>query len=397
MWGDLASIDTRLDSRAVTFENPTGARGAGGQAANGRKGAPSRSIQPGETVVLADLDGPGTLRHIWMTFPPARPEQMRSLSLLVFYDGAAEPSCSVPCLDFFGLPHGRPAEYYSAVMTAHQGRGFNAYLPMPFRKHVRVEVTNGAPIPVPLYYQIDYTLAPAWNDAHGYLHVVFNRENPTTPRRDFTIAFGLHGPGRFLGCNVGVRPIDGGMWYGEGEVKVYRDGDAAFPTICGTGLEDYVGTGWGMDRHYGPFAGAPIDVREPQDEPPRLAALNGVPAFVGFYRWHIPDPIIFQHDLRVTIQQIGAAFFMPDQAAELAAYLGSNPPAGLGLARLGEMTGGIFERVDDYCATAYVYCREPQAVPRLDLAAALADIGRKPWEQASPFEAMFAAPGQSEP
>jgi hypothetical protein len=396
MWQDLATIDTRLDSRAVTFENPTGARGVGGQAAAGRKGAPNRMIAPGETVVLADLDGPGTLRHIWMTFPPAPPEQMRSLWIEVFYDGAVEPSCSVPCLDFFGLPHGRPAEYYSAVMTAHEGRGFNSYLPMPFRSHVRVELTNGAPTPTVLYYQIDYTLEPEWNDANGYLHVIFNRQNPTTMRQDFTIASGLHGPGRFIGCNVGVRPLDGGMWYGEGEVKVYRDGDEEFPTICGTGLEDYVGTAWGMERHHGPFAGVPLDAREPIPDGQAALSMGTIPVFVSFYRWHIPDPIIFERDLRVTIQQIGAAFFPAGQQNAIDAYIATNPPAGTGMFDMPGLTGGIFERVDDYCSTAYVTCREVQAVPRLDLAAALADIGRRPWEQANPFEQMLASQAPEE-
>ena len=111
MWSifDPSRVDPQLDSRAVTFENPAGERGAGGRAGGARKGAPSRRIASGETVTLADLRGPGTLRHLWMTFPPAPPEVMRAVWMEVFYDGAEEPSLSVPCLDFFGLPHGRPA------------------------------------------------------------------------------------------------------------------------------------------------------------------------------------------------------------------------------------------------------------------------------------------------
>lgn len=161
MWSilDPSRIDPTHDSRAVTFENPTGARGAGGQSCGGRKGAPSRAVQPNETVVLADLRGPGTLRHIWMTFPPAAPEVMRALWMEVFYDGASAPSISVPCVDFFGLAHGRPAAYFSALTSVQEGRGFNAYLPMPFCDSVRVELTNAAPRPVILYYQIDYTLS----------------------------------------------------------------------------------------------------------------------------------------------------------------------------------------------------------------------------------------------
>ena len=167
MFLDPSHIDPSLDSRSVTFENPTSARGAGGQTYDGRKGRPSATIPPGETVVLADLDGPGTLRHLWMTFPPAPPETMRALWMEVFYDGADEPSVSVPCLDFFGMPHGRPVRYASALMSAQEGRGFNSYLPMPFAQHVHVEVTNSAPTPMLLYYQIDYTLEPARR--HGQL------------------------------------------------------------------------------------------------------------------------------------------------------------------------------------------------------------------------------------
>src|SRR4029077_21114707 len=129
---DPSFVDERLDSRAATFENPPGARGAGGSAHGGRKGAPSRVIEPGERVVLADIDGPGAVRHIWMTFPPAPPEQMRAMVLEVFYDGSGEPSVWVPCLDFFGLPHGRPVAFASALTSAAEGRGFNSWVPQPF-------------------------------------------------------------------------------------------------------------------------------------------------------------------------------------------------------------------------------------------------------------------------
>jgi D-arabinan exo alpha-(1,3)/(1,5)-arabinofuranosidase (non-reducing end) len=370
-----AFVDPSLDSRAVTFENPTGGRGRGGAAHGGRKGAPNRTLQPGERVVLADLDGPGVIRHLWLTFLPARPERMRGLVLEVFYDDATDPSVSVPCLDFFGLPHGRPVAYHSALTTAQEGRGFNSYIPMPFRRHVRVELVNGADRPVLLYYQIDVTLQRELSKELGVLHATFRRENPTMVRRDFVIAGGLRGPGRFLGCNVGVRVIDAGDWYGEGEVKVYRDGDTELPTICGTGLEDYVGSAWGMGTHSAPYGGAPLILGDGDG--------HGMPDFVGFYRWHVPDPIMFERDLRVTIQQIGAVSFRPGQEAELEAYERTNPVAGEGWHRdieHGILAWGITERVDDYCATAYVYCRDPQPVPRVDLAAALADIERRDYE-----------------
>ena len=385
---DPSRIDRTLDSRAATFENPTGARGAGGQAHGGRKGAPSRRLAPGERAVLADLAGPGTVRHIWMTFPPAPPATMRAMVLEAFYDGAAEPSISVPCLDFFGLPHGRPVAYASALTSVQEGRGFNAYFPMPFNKGLRIELTNGAQRAMDLYYQVDYTLQPSLAEDAGFLHVSFRRENPTVLRRDFVIADGFHGLGRFLGCAVGVRTIDEAAWYGEGEVKVFRDGDRDFPTICGTGLEDYVGTAWGMGAHTAPYAGVPLDLKEPGS--------RRNPDFVGFYRWHLPDPIVFERDLRVTIQQIGFATFAEGQDAEFERYSETNPPAGAGWQMRqspGVLARGIAERVDDYCAAAFVYCMEPQPVPRLSLSAALADIARLPYERASPFERMLAAVG----
>lgn len=142
--------------------------------------------------------------------------------------------------------------------------------------------------------------------------------------------------------------IDHAHWYGEGEVKAYRDGDIDLPTVCGTGLEDYVGTAWGMGAHHAPYGGAPL-VRGPQAE--GASGMAALPDLVGFYRWHLPDPIMFERDLRVTIQQIGAISFGADEAHERAAYERTNPPAGAGWQTLGadgEATWGIAERVDDY-------------------------------------------------
>ena len=382
---DPSKIDLSLDSRAVTFENPTGARGAGGTAFGGRKGAPMRELAPGEKVLLADLEGPGTIRHVWMTFPPARPEWMRALVLEVFYDDEAEPSVSVPCLDFFGLPHGRPAHYVSALTAAQQGRGFNAYLPIPFRRRIRIELTNGAGRPMFLYYQLDYTLERQLSPDTGLLHVSFRRENPTRLREDFAITQGLRGPGRYLGCSVGIRPLPAEhfVWYGEGELKIYRDGDTTHPTICGTGLEDYVGTAWGMGQHFALYGGVPLEVRAP-DGP-------AIPDFTSFYRWHVLDPVVFARDLRVTVQQIGYAVVPKSAEADFERFARGNPAAGRGWLRDNPAVAahGLGERIDDYCATAYVYCRDAQSVPRVDLEAATADIARRPFEKKSDAEQML--------
>lgn len=382
---DLTVVPRGIDSRACTFENPTGARGAGGTAANGRKGSPSRLLQPGETVTLADIEGPGVVRHLWITIPPATPEVMRAVVLEVFYDDLAEPSISVPAVDFFGVPHGRPRAMTSALTAIQEGRGFNSFVPMPFGRRLRMTLRNGSARRVDLYFQVDFTLHALEADA-GRLHATFRRENPTTLRRDFVIAEGLHGPGRFLGCVVGVRTIDPGVWYGEGEVKVYRDGDTDLPTICGTGLEDYVGTAWGMAAHVAHYAGVPLDVRRPG------AAL---PDFVGFYRWHVLDPITFDTSLKVTIQQIGYDIFTADDAGRMTATVDAGRVAGTGLTipeRPGSLAGhGIVERVDDYSAVAFVLCAEAQPVPRVDVEQATADLTRLDHEQADPMERIFGA------
>jgi hypothetical protein len=385
-WGACV-IDTGLDSRAVTFENPTGARGAGGTAAAGRKGAPSRRLRAGERVVLADLEGPGVVRHIWMTFPPAPPQDTRGIWMEIFYDDAAEPSVSVPCLDFFGLPHGRPVPYASALTTIPEGRGLNAYFPMPFRGRMRVELTNGSSRSIELYYQIDYTRQRELPADVGLLHCAFRRENPTTMQRDFVIAAVAAGPGRFLGCVVGVRVLDEGSWYGEGEVKVFRDGDTDLPTICGTGLEDYVGSAWGMGAHHGPYAGAPLIVERAGADGAPLS----LPAFVGFYRWHVVDPIVFTDELRVTIQQIGMHTFPASATEEFERFASGHPAAGAGWRRglPGLEALGLHERVDDYSAAAFFYSSEPQSVPALDVDAARADLDRLPHERPDPMESWF--------
>jgi hypothetical protein len=234
-----------------------------------------------------------------------------------------------------------------------------------------------------LYHQLDVTLQDVGDDV-GYLHAAFRRENPTTMGRDFVITDGLAGPGRFAGCVVGVRVLDEGRWYGEGEVKVYLDGDGDHPTICGTGLEDYVGTAWGMGPHHAPYAGAPLEVRVPG---------STQPAFVGFYRWHELDPIVFRHDLRVTIQQIGMHLFLTGEEAAFERYAADHPAAGAGWAmqpRPGVHAMGICERVDDYCAVAFTSCLRPQPVSPVDVAAVVADVDRLPSEQALPLEGLFA-------
>lgn len=177
---DPSHIDTRYESRSISFENLTGARSSGGQTGNGRKGSPSRILRPGEVLLLADIKDAGTIRHIWMTLDRWSPPEMRALSIELFYGDMDLPSISCPLLDFFGLPHGRLAAYYSQLVSCSEGRGLNSYVPIPFRNGVRLKVTNGSTRHVRLFFQIDFTLQPIESVARSYLHIAFNRENPTT-------------------------------------------------------------------------------------------------------------------------------------------------------------------------------------------------------------------------
>src|SRR5205085_10187543 len=203
--GDPAHLFPGHASRAVTFENPTGAPSAGGTAAGGRKGAPNRVLRPGERVVLADLDGPGTVTHVWLTVGSlggdllrVEPRFLRAQVLEAFYDGLAEPSVSVPVPDLFGAVHGVGASYASALTAVNEQRGWSSRIPMPFRDHVRLEYVNGADIPALLYYQADVLVGPVAPE-RGVLHAAFRRENPTSGGREFVVVDGLHGPGRHLG------------------------------------------------------------------------------------------------------------------------------------------------------------------------------------------------------
>jgi len=286
-------LDTGLTSRSISFENPTGEPGGGGHAASrlgvGRKGAPARQINPGEEVVLCDIDGPGTIRHIWIT-TSREPAVQRACVLRAYWDGQAHPSIECPIGDFFGCAHGRFTSYQSAVHSVSPKGGRNIWLPMPFVKHAKLTFTNEAKQRVTLYYQIDYTLGDKHPQDVGRLHTLFRRENPTVEKQDFELFPERKQRGRFVGSIIGVRNLHPGQWWGEGEIKVYMDGDQKFPTICGTGSEDYVGLAWGVQLASFLYNGCCLNEKN----------------FVTMYRWHLPDPIAWQHEGRVTIQQIAA-------------------------------------------------------------------------------------------
>jgi hypothetical protein len=292
---DLASepylLDTGLTSRSISFENPTGAPGVGGQAASKlgptRKGAPNRGFKPDETVQLCDIEGPGTIRHIWMTISDRKPETLRSFVIRAYWDGQEHPSIESPLGDFFGLAHGYTEAYQSAAHSVGQNTAMNIWLPMPFRERGYITLTNETDHNVTIYYQIDYTIGDKLPKDVGRLHTLFRRENPTTLKQDFELLPKREGKGRFIGSLVGIRALHDN-WWGEGEIKIYMDGDTEFPTICGTGTEDWVCLSYGMQQTPYLYHGANLSRGK----------------YHSIYRWHLPDPIYWKEEARITIQQI---------------------------------------------------------------------------------------------
>lgn len=325
---ELYDLNSLLKSRSISFENPTGAPGEGGKAVNeqigpGRKGSPLKELQPGESVVLCDIKEAGTIRHIWMTgsflnFPWLEEKSMDRVKLLrstvirAYWDGQEHPSIESPLGDFMGLAHSKVTSYESVAHSIGEMGALNFWIPMPFAKGAKITLTNESNVPMALYYQIDYTVGDKHPDDVGRLHVCFRRENPTTEKEDFELLPKRIGKGRFLGAVVGVRTLTP-IWWGEGEIKVYMDGDKDYPTICGTGSEDWVGLSYGMQQTPFRYHGCNLNfksektVKVTDQKTGEQADLNT--EYISMYRWHMPDPIYWKKECRVTIQQIGCCYF----------------------------------------------------------------------------------------
>jgi hypothetical protein len=310
---NLATLPRLSDAktRSISPENFSGAKGVGGMATEGTganaarelgqgwKISPSVRIAAGATFTLAEIQGPGAIQHIWMT-----PTGNWRFSILRFYwDGETEPSIEVPVGDFFASGWGEFAHVNSLAVTVNPGSGFNSYWTMPFRGSARITMENIDERDMILYYQIDHTLTDVPADV-GYLHAQFRRSNPVPDMEDYTILDGVSGQGQYVGTYMCWGANSPG-WWGEGEIKFFMDGDVQFPTICGTGTEDYFCGSYGFTnprtRDYMEFSTAYAGM-------PQVLAANeerGTPPRFGLYRWHIMDPIRFEQDLQVTIQALG--------------------------------------------------------------------------------------------
>lgn len=301
------------ETRSICPENRTGEKGMGGRIpleegtakwaahdlGTGWKVNPYLHIEPGETLELARMDGPAVIKHIWLT-PTG---QLRNQILRFYWDDSAVASVECPLGDFFACGWGRYAPINSLAVCVNPGSAFNSYWSMPFRKNCRITLENRNPERVTVYYQIDYELRPVPENA-GYFHAQFRRTNPLPYKTDYTILDGVFGKGQYVGVYM-CWGVNNSGWWGEGEIKFFLDGDKEYPTICGTGTEDYFCGSYNFENQcthqYEPFttayAGLPQVIR-PDGE------YDSQTRF-GMYRWHITDPVYFQKDIRVTIQALG--------------------------------------------------------------------------------------------
>jgi hypothetical protein len=302
---------SNAETRSISPENFTGAKGRGGMATEGTgknaarnlgqgwKVSPSVRIKGGETFTIAEIDGSGAIQHIWMT-PTGH---WRTSILRMYWDGETEPSVEVPVGDFFGMGWGQYAHLNSLAVTVNPGSAFNSYWLMPFRKKARITMENLDDKDMVLYYQIDYTLTEVPADA-AYFHAQFRRVNPLRFKDVYTLVDGIQGAGHYVGTYM-AWGVNNRGWWGEGEIKFYMDGDKEFPTIAGTGTEDYFCGSYNFEnrvtRQYQEFTTAYAGLHQ-------VIKPDGVYASqqrFGMYRWHITDPVRFKKDLRVTIQALG--------------------------------------------------------------------------------------------
>lgn len=300
-------------SRSISPENFTGEKGKGGMAEEGTgkhaardlgrgwKISPSVRIQAGTTFTLGEITGSGAIQQIWMT--PAPIDRTRYYILRFYWDGETEPSVEVPLGDFFACGWGVYCQINSLAVCVNPGSAFNCYWTMPFRKKARITLENRDERDMVLYYQINYTLTEVPEDA-AYFHAQFRRVPRLPAKSVYTILDGVRGRGHYVGTYLAWEVRSPG-WWGEGEIKFYLDGDGEFPTICGTGTEDYFCGSYNFEnrqtRRYQTFSTPYSGLA--QVLPPEVIYVPG--QRFGLYRWHIVDPVRFQQDLKVTIQALG--------------------------------------------------------------------------------------------
>ena len=347
-------------SRLSSFENPNGVKGNGGKTNKTAKGNAFEFMEPGETKNLLDIKGEGTIQRIWLTIDHSA-VKLRSLRLQFFWDDSNKPAVDVPLGDFFGYNLGKQITFQSALFSSGEGRSYNCYIPMPFKKAAKVLLINEGTERVKLFYDIDFVLQKLPLNTL-YFHAYWNRQQSGQLGDDYILLPKVDGKGRFLGVSVGLNTDTSysKSWWGEGEVKMYLDGDTKYPTINGTGAEDYIGSAWGLGTFTNWYQGCTI--------------ANDSTGQFNFYRWHVPDAIYFNKNIQVTIQQIGG--WMKEDMKRLHQrginFKAITVDGPAGFTRLLDMEnpplltdpafpeGWVnFYRIDDYSSVSYFYLDKP--------------------------------------
>ncbi len=294
---------TDAETRSISAENPTGERANGAKEVPGEFNAasmlgkgwkvrPCITLEPNSTTCLADIQGPGVIQHIWITVDP---KAYRDTILRFYWDGEETPSIEVPLGDFFCNGHALRYNVNSLPIAVNPVGGFNSYWPMPLRTNARITIENQHEDPIRgFFYQITYALTEVPESA-AYFHAQWRRSLTSREVPEHVLLEGVKGQGHYVGTFLAWAQLSNG-WWGEGEIKFFIDGDDEYPTICGTGTEDYFCGAWGFggETYSTPYLGYPLYRKEPGEVPMH-----------GLYRWHVMDPIRFKQDLKVTIQALG--------------------------------------------------------------------------------------------
>lgn len=305
-------------SRSISPENFTGAKGEGGKSTKGTGSGPSRDLGQGwkvspsvvikahSTFTMAEIDGSGSIQHIWMT-----PTGTWRYSIFrIYWDDEMQPSVETPVGDFFCMGWDQYSPLSSLAVCVNPGSAFNCYWPMPFRKKCKITMENMDDKDMVLYYQVDYLETEVPSDA-AYFHAQFRSVHSVPYKENYTLVDSINGKGQYVGTYIAYGAFNNG-WWGEGEIKFYMDGDTQFPTICGTGTEDYFCGSYDFDTHKKNDAGVETsgytEFNTPYTGLAQVIRGDGhynVMQRFGLYRWHISDPVRFDKNLRVTIQDLG--------------------------------------------------------------------------------------------
>jgi hypothetical protein len=355
--------NNHLSTRWSSPENLNGIKGAAGKENNGAKGRAFGPVEAKGAKTLLDVQGTGIVNRIWITINDRSPEMLRSLVVKIFWDNEQKPAVNVPFGDFFGIGLGQITAFQNALFANPEGRSFECFIAMPFKKAAKIQVVNESDVKLSyLFYDVDFQYLKTWKPEYLYFHAWWHRDTATTITKDFELLPNIKGKGRFIGTNADIHanPVYSDAWWGEGEVKMYIDETGKLPTIAGTGTEDYIGTGWGQGKFINNFSGCTVADKDQKQW--------------AWYRYHIPDPIYFEKECRVTLQQIGGEDketvagmqktnvpLIPvtvDESETLHHYY--SPDSVLQVAKTPFKEGWVnFYRTDDVSSTAYFYLDAP--------------------------------------